>query len=148
VRSRVLPVLEAELGPGVTEALARSAPQFRADADLLDKMAGPASLHAGDGDGGLMADELAILPEAIRSRVLRGAALAAGAPAGALSHHHVTEMDALVTRWHGQHGVDLPGGVRCQRRCGRLLFTTAAGRPTPSARQAGPQRSEEPGGRD
>ena len=32
-----------------------------------------------------------------------------------------TQMDALVTGWHGQRGVDLPGGIRCQRRDGRLL---------------------------
>src|SRR4051812_20543659 len=38
VRSRVLPVLEAELGPGVAEALARSASQLRDDADALDAM--------------------------------------------------------------------------------------------------------------
>jgi tRNA(Ile)-lysidine synthetase-like protein len=36
VRHRVLPVLEDELGPGVTEALARTAALLRADADALD----------------------------------------------------------------------------------------------------------------
>src|SRR5262245_43174201 len=44
VRTRVLPVLEAELGPGIVDALARTADLSRADADLLDVLA--ADLHA------------------------------------------------------------------------------------------------------
>ncbi|GAA3118244.1 hypothetical protein GCM10020001_042770 [Nonomuraea salmonea] len=39
VRRRVLPVLEAELGPGVAEALARTAAMAREDADALDEWA-------------------------------------------------------------------------------------------------------------
>jgi tRNA(Ile)-lysidine synthase len=39
VRSKVLPVLEAELGPGIAEALARSAELVRADADYFDALA-------------------------------------------------------------------------------------------------------------
>jgi tRNA(Ile)-lysidine synthase len=141
VRGRVLPVLEAELGPGVAEALARTARQLRADADVLDDLAAEA-VHqiaaggaagprgsaepGGSGEAGLPASALAALAPAIRSRVLRAAALAAGSPAGALGQRHVTELDALVTDWHGQQWVDLPGGVRCRRRCGRLLFATVA----------------------
>jgi len=36
VRTRVLPTLERELGPGVREALARTAEQLRRDVDILD----------------------------------------------------------------------------------------------------------------
>lgn len=39
VRTVVLPTLEAELGPGIAEALARSADMMRADADVLDRLA-------------------------------------------------------------------------------------------------------------
>jgi tRNA(Ile)-lysidine synthase len=128
VRSQLMPALEEALGPGVAEALARTAGLLRADADLLDGIA------AADADrlGGLAAAlakgwstaELAALPEAIRYRLLRLAALAAGCSPGALSLRHVTSMDGLVTSWHGQRWADLPGGVRCGRRYGRLLFTT------------------------
>ena len=122
VRTRLLPALEAELGPGVAQALARTARQLRADADALDELAASTAKRVADSEPGLRADALAGLPEAIRTRVLRNAALAAGAPAGALCEQHVAQLDALVTRWHGQQWVDLPGGVRCQRRYGRLLF--------------------------
>ena len=122
VRRALLPVLEEQLGPGVAEALARTARQLRADADLLDELAAAAAAAIADGQPGLPARVLAAEPAAIRTRLLRGAALAAGAPAGALTQEHVTQLDALVTGWHGQRGVDLPGRIRCQRRCGRLLF--------------------------
>jgi tRNA(Ile)-lysidine synthase len=122
VRTRLLPALEAELGPGVAQALARTARQLRADAEALDELAAATAARIADGDPGLPADALAGLPEAIRARILRSAALAAGAPAGALGDRHIGQIDALVTSWRGQQWVDLPGGVRCQRQYGRLLF--------------------------
>jgi tRNA(Ile)-lysidine synthase len=65
-------------------------------------------------------ERLASLPAAVRRRVLRRAALAAGAPAGAVSAVHVDAMDALVTGWRGQGDVALPGGLVARRRCARL----------------------------
>ena len=127
VRTRLLPALEAELGPGVAPALARTARQLRADADALDELAAAAARRIADGDPGLPACALAGLPEAIRARILRSAALAAGAPAGALGDRHIGQIDALVTSWRGQQWVDLPGGVRCRRQYGRLLFAPALG---------------------
>jgi tRNA(Ile)-lysidine synthase len=142
VRHELLPALEATLGPGVTEALARTARMLRADADVLDDLAGAAAARIREaGDPGSAAGawpvtELAAQPVALRHRILRLAALAAGCPAGALSERHIASLDELVTGWRGQRWTDLPGGIRCQRRYGRLLFTT------------GDPRSEEPGGRD
>jgi tRNA(Ile)-lysidine synthase len=160
VRHRLLPVLELELGPGVTEALARSADLLRADADFLDSLAQTASERfAGGGGGaprgstaaagpGLASEELAALPAAIRSRVLRNAAIAAGCPPGALTAGHVAALDALVTGWHGQRGADLPGGIRGQRRYGKLTFSASQGEdePPPTPRQA--SNGEGAGGRD
>jgi tRNA(Ile)-lysidine synthase len=128
VRDRLMPALEQELGPGVAAALARSAGLLRADADALDGIAATEAdklggLAAAREDGWPAAD-LATLPVAIRHRLLRLAALAAGCPGGSLSHRHVARMDDLVMSWHGQRWADLPGGVRCGRRYGRLLFTT------------------------
>jgi tRNA(Ile)-lysidine synthase len=62
------------------------------------------------------------MPGPIRTRVLRLAAVAAGAPAGELFHQHVLAVDALLTDWHGQKGVDLPGHLRAVRRGGLLAF--------------------------
>jgi hypothetical protein len=48
----------------------------------------------------------------------------AGCPPGALTAGHVEAIADLVTGWHGQRGVDLPGGVRARRRDGKVWFTS------------------------
>jgi tRNA(Ile)-lysidine synthase len=119
VRLDALPALEAALGPGVAEALVRTADQLRDDAEVLEKIA--ASERERD-DFPMSAASLAVLPGAVRTRVLRAGALAAGCPAGALTASHVARIEELVTGWRGQRGVDLPGGVRAARRSGEVLF--------------------------
>jgi tRNA(Ile)-lysidine synthase len=130
VRVQLMPDLAAVLGPGVAEALARTADLLRADAEVLDGIADAEAARLGGaitaGEQGWAVRELAALPAAVRHRLLRLAALAADCPAGAVSQRHVQRMDELVTGWHGQRWVDLPGSVRCERRYGRLLFTTTA----------------------
>jgi tRNA(Ile)-lysidine synthase len=173
VRRHALPALEETLGPGIAEALARTAAQLSADCDALDAIArteewriqpavppepgqsavppepGPAepgpAARAGDANGDAatilsVADTegLGALAPAIRTRVLRQAALLAGCPGGSLTAAHVAALDALVTGWHGQRGADLPGAVRVQRRYGKLLF--GRGRPV----SGGPARAGSP----
>ena len=121
VRHEVLPVLEKHLGGGVVEALARTARLFRDDADALDVWADQVEAEVTHPDG-LDCARLAELPAAVRRRVLRRAALAAGAPGGELFARHIEAMDQLVTAWHGQGPVHLPGNVRLRRQTGRLAF--------------------------
>jgi len=126
VRHQALPALEQALGPGVAEALARTAAQLRADAECLDDLAFAESGQlraAGSDPAGLDVTWLAALPAAIRTRVLRDAALMAGCPHGALTAGHIDQVDALVTGWHGQRWADLPGGVRARRSDGKVWFT-------------------------
>ncbi|GAA4701458.1 tRNA lysidine(34) synthetase TilS [Nocardioides conyzicola] len=120
VRHTVLPLLEEQLGPGVASTLARTADQLRSDMDYLDDLAETAYAELRSADGALPVAGLAGRPTPIRHRVLRLAALDAGAPASELFYEHVTAMDALLTDWHGQRWVDLPGPVRCSRSDGRL----------------------------
>lgn len=133
VRSRVLPVLEAELGPGVAQALARTAGLAREDADALDEWADRAyrdcALSDIAGAVTLAVPVLEGLPGAVRRRVLRRAAIAAGAPPGALSAGHVQAADRLVTAWRGQGAADLPGGVAVVRRYGTLILAKHHARP-------------------
>jgi tRNA(Ile)-lysidine synthase len=121
-RRRVLPVLEDELGPGVTAALARTGRLLRDDADALDTLAASAreDCRTGDDGAGLDADRLAGLLPALRRRVLRTAARDAGCPPTDLTAGHLEAVEALVTDWHGQRGVDLPGSVRAVRTQGTL----------------------------
>ncbi|MGJ9422129.1 tRNA lysidine(34) synthetase TilS [Aeromicrobium sp. CF3.5] len=121
LRTEVLPLLEDVLGGGAAAALARTADQVRADNDHLDDLA--AAIRTD------VAADLADLPPALRTRVLRRAALDAGARPDELSAHHVAELDRLVTAWHGQARVELPGAVSCRRVDGRLEFTPTPARP-------------------
>lgn len=138
VRSDVLPALEKGLGPGIAPALARTARMLRDDADALDAWAARALEEAAQDatrdatreaaeeatvtDVALGVAVLAGLPRAVRTRVLRRAAIAAGSPPGTLAAVHVEAVDALVTAWRGQERVDLPGRVRAWRACEKLLF--------------------------
>jgi tRNA(Ile)-lysidine synthase len=118
VRTQVLPIMEAELGPGISAALSRSASILRDDADALDAIA---EIEISRSDlANLDCDHLATLARAIRSRLLRAALYAAGAPSGSITADHLAGVEALVTSWHGQGALSLPGGVKVERISGRL----------------------------
>ena len=121
VRDRVLPVLEDELGPGIAEALARTAEQLRDDTALLEDLAAQATARASR-SGGLDATVLAAEPRSLRHRVVHRAAVAAGVPPSELTRAHVLEVDRLLVGWRGQRWVDLPGHLRALRRDGLLVF--------------------------
>jgi tRNA(Ile)-lysidine synthase len=124
VRHRVLPVLEAELGPGIAAALARTAEQVARDTQALDALAERVWRTSGTA-----ADALAEQPEAVVLRVLRLAALDAGAPAAELGYGHVLAVAELV---HGPEGpvrhkqVQLPGHVTAYREGDLLKFRRTA----------------------
>lgn len=122
VRRTVLPILEAELGPGIAASLARTAWLARDDADALDDWARRAFETIVGPDGALEVERLAVEPAAVRRRVLRLAALAAGCPPTDLTAEHLAAVDELVTSWHGQHGIDLPGHVVASRTQGCVTF--------------------------
>ena len=117
VRNQVLPVLEKELGPGVTEALARTADMLRDDADALDSYA-QMILAADD----VSVTTLEVLPVAVRTRVLRQLAIDGGVLVNDLSREHVRSIDQLITNWKGQGPLNLPGQVNVKRESGKLIF--------------------------
>jgi tRNA(Ile)-lysidine synthase len=108
VRHRVLEVMETELGPGVVEALARTADLVRADDDLLDALASerlaPYRTHL-DGSH-LPISAVEGEPEPIATRMLRLALGHIGVEG--LYRSHTDAVMALVTDWHGQGPIDIP----------------------------------------
>ena len=118
VRTVAIPSLEKTIGPGISEALARSAELLRHDADALDAWAGREIRHLDLAD--LECEHLSHLPQAIRSRIIRTAIYAAGAPSGSISAEHVAAVEALIMGWSGQGPSHLPGGVKVERFSGRL----------------------------
>ena len=121
VRLNVLPVLEKNLGPGISAALARSAGLLRDDADALDSIAEQVAAQLNLTD--LDCEKLSALPRAIRTRILRSALYSSGAPSGSISADHVASVEALVTSWHGQGALSMPGGVKVERISGRLSLS-------------------------
>jgi tRNA(Ile)-lysidine synthase len=124
VRKTVLPVLETELGPGIAEALARTAAQFREDAEALDHFAEEQieelAEHAEAGIS-LPAKALAANPPALRQRIIR---MTVAAEFGvSLSRGQTLEVARLVTDWHGQEAIDLPG-IKVERQGGLLIFSS------------------------
>jgi len=115
VRGAALPALVEALGPRVVANLARSASLIAADNQALDDLAAPLVATV------LEISELVALVPAVRRRVLHLWARQLGAPGGALSHRHVEALDALITDWHGQGAVHLPGGIRVIRAAGALV---------------------------
>ena len=125
VRERVLPVLEAELGPGVAEALARTAEQLREDEEaftsqideFIEELCEPAEAGIA-----VSAAALAPNPAALRQRIIRH--VVASEFGVSLSRTQTLEVARLVTDWHGQGPIDLPGGIRATRAGSRIVFST------------------------
>ncbi len=124
VRTTILPVLEGELGPGIVEALARTAAQFREDTDALDHFAEEQleelAAHAEAGIS-LPVAALSTNPAALRQRIIRMTVLSEFGVS--LSRSQTLEVARLVTDWHGQEGIDLPG-IKVERQGGLLIFSS------------------------
>jgi tRNA(Ile)-lysidine synthase len=118
VRETVLPTLEAELGPGVAEALARTAELVRDDNELLDRLATEASRIEGmGGTDTLDCAALQAQPPALRRRIIRLWLLTHGL--GDLSLRHISAVESLVIDWHGQKAIQIPSAT-VTRTAGRL----------------------------
>ena len=128
VRHTVLPVLEAELGPGVAATLARTAAQLRRDTEALDDLASALLAEVSDVDG-LRTPYLQSAPEALRLRALRDAAVAAGALDAELAYAHVLALGDLVNGPEGpqrHREIQLPGHVTAYREGDLLRFRRTA----------------------
>jgi tRNA(Ile)-lysidine synthase len=116
----LLATLADALGPAVVANLARTAQQVGRDGEVLDGLAATALAGVRDRDGSLSAVDLAEVAPAVRTRALHAWARSLGVPGSDLSHRHVDALDALLTDWHGQGAVHLPGAITVRREGWRL----------------------------
>ena len=108
VRLNVLPILEKELGPGIANALARTAEILQEDNQYLEAQADiafHASAKTTNNSVVLDIEELFQLAPAIRNRVIHNALVLLGAEP---SKTHVDSVSSLLTNWHGQKPLTLP----------------------------------------
>jgi tRNA(Ile)-lysidine synthase len=129
VRHRVLPLLEAELGPGVAATLARTADQLRLDMRTLDEIAEKTFRELPRIDGGYPTAHLEPILPGVASRVVRLILLEAGCPPSELFRVHVTAVEALTEGADFEHAgkrIQLPGHVTAYRESGLLRFRRTA----------------------
>ncbi len=134
VRQRVLPTLEAQLGPGVREALARTASMLQADNAALDQWAqlqAESRLDLTEAGRVVLAldtpsaGKLAAVPQAVRTRLYRLALLAVGVTPGSITFGHLTTIDRFVDDWRGQGPTRVPGDHEVARISDTLVFYRA-----------------------
>lgn len=125
VRHEILPLLEDSLGPGVAQALARTAEIAREDADAFQEMIDEVIEDIVEpAEAGIAISAAALLanPAALRNRIIRFVVLSEFGVS--LSRQQTLAVAELVTAWRGQGPIDLPG-VRAERR-GQLVTLSAA----------------------
>jgi tRNA(Ile)-lysidine synthase len=124
VRTEVLPVLESQIGPGVAEALARTAALVQDDLHYLEAQAETEyrALAKVSATGiTISAAALGGLPAAISGRVVHRCL---GVFGDTPSKTHVDQVLELVRNWHGQKELTLPG-VRVVRHSDDLTFKSS-----------------------
>jgi tRNA(Ile)-lysidine synthase len=129
VRERVLPVLEAELGPGIADALARTAEQLREDNEAFQQMIDEVIediVEPAPAGIAISVRALEANPPALRGRIVRYVVQSEFGVS--LERVHVLAALRLVTDWHGQKPLDLPGFTAARE--GGLLVLRANGAPS------------------
>ena len=136
IRNDVMPLLESQLGPGVAEALARTAEQLKQDTSVLDALASevmPSIFTPMPSEGAapvraaLDVSVMDGLPQAILNRVIRKVAL--DVFDSSLSAIHTNSIARLITHWHGQSELHVPG-IRVERQGAQIIFTASSSTPT------------------
>lgn len=125
VRHEILPMLERSLGPGIAQALARTAEIAREDADAFQEMIDEVIEDIVEpAEAGIAISAAALLanPAALRNRIIRFVVWSEFGVS--LSRQQTLAVAELVTAWRGQGPIDLPG-LRAERS-GQLVTLRAA----------------------
>jgi len=120
-RLKVLPVLEKELGPGIAQALARTAEILQDDISYLEAQAEQAFiLVAKTTNNSVMIDVDAFLklPKALANRVIHKSLSLMGAEPAKVQIDAVSD---LVFNWHGQKPLTLPS-IRVERKGQEIIL--------------------------
>ena len=120
-RLKVLPVLEEELGPGIAQALSRTAEILQDDISYLELQADQAFKEVAKTTNNSVVIDVATfekLPKALATRVIHKSLSLMGAEPAKVQIDAV--MD-LVNNWHGQKPLTLPS-VRVERKGQEIIL--------------------------
>lgn len=121
VRSKIIPFLEKQLGPGISWNLIRSSDQLRQDDNYLSAVALKEFKKLAKTTSSSVSIEVAKLeklPEAILHRVLKESIDFFQLDS---SRKHVLAVADLISNWHGQKPLSLPG-IRVLRKDKTITF--------------------------
>lgn len=125
LRHRVLPLLEAEVNPQTRTALLRLAEQARranqAIAEWAEVVLRQARLSLDKSQCVLKAALLRELPVAVRAEAIRQSLAELGAPLGEVGFERIEAAADAALGNGAKRVVELPGGVRVERRGPRLI---------------------------
>ncbi|MEE3396094.1 MAG: tRNA lysidine(34) synthetase TilS, partial [Succiniclasticum sp.] len=126
IRRVLLPMLEDNFSPSVTDVLCRTAEHLQVDGDYLEELAEgefkrrwmrPAVTQ----NGALLADNWEIIPKALRFRVLRRFWNASGAPEE-LSGANLDDLEQLIVNRSGGKKILLPGSWQALYSYDKLIL--------------------------
>ena len=124
IRHDLLPRLKAGYNPGITAGLNRLAGLMRDEEGWLDSLAADhlrdATVSAGAGHIRLDAEQTARFHPALQRRVLRAALTDIRGDLRRIGFDAVEALRRLLSEESSGRGVDLPGGLRAERRGRRL----------------------------
>jgi len=126
IRKKVLPFLEKHLGVGIAKNLVKTSEQLRDDDDYLSQVAQKTFRKIAKSSGKSLSfavSDLEKLPAAILNRVIK---IALDSFEKESSRAHVLAVADLVSSWHGQKPLSLPG-VRVERKGNTITVKANAG---------------------
>ena len=128
IRHQVIPNLESEFNPRLTDALARTIDILEREDDWME---GEAlrwldSRTSQDGTGLILnAGDLQREPTALIRRVLRAALKRSGSPMRDIGFEHIESLRSLLAPGKSGRTVQLPGPIAVERNFDRLVFQGA-----------------------
>ena len=125
VRNRLVPVLEGEFGPGVTEVILREVESLALDGRFVGEHTEEAFgrlAQERDDEVRLDAEELGDLPEALQRGVLRRAWAELMPEESPIAWRHVIDVLEKVVGGHTGARLDLPRSVVAEREYGDIVF--------------------------
>jgi tRNA(Ile)-lysidine synthase len=120
-RLKVLPVLEEELGPGIAQALSRTAEILQDDISYLETQADQAFKEVAKTTNNAVLIDVAgfeKLPKALATRVIHKSLYLMGAEPAKVQ---IDAVMVLVNNWHGQKPLTLPS-VRVERKGQEIIL--------------------------
>ncbi|UCD29777.1 MAG: tRNA lysidine(34) synthetase TilS [Planctomycetota bacterium] len=126
IRNEVLPLLRERFNPQVTEALLRLSDQARGLDRYLsetgERMLESLIIAHDDRQLVLHCPSLTRKPRVIQTQLIRQAIIRMGVGEGELTYGHLNTVADLAAGHEGSKAIDLPGGLRVNRRYLRLVF--------------------------